>query len=56
MANGASDPYVPATGTTMFESRPGTVVRLEPDATHCAAEKSKDLTPVAFAWLRSQLG
>jgi hypothetical protein len=40
VANGANDPYVPAVDTTMFEDRPNTVVRLEPHATHCAAEKS----------------
>ena len=40
VANGANDPCVPASDTAMFESRPNTVVRLEADATHCAAEKS----------------
>ncbi len=55
LANGADDPYVPAIDTTMFEDRPNTVVRLEPDATHCAAEKSKDINPWAFAWLESRL-
>lgn len=56
VANGATDPYVPQTDTTMFQGRPGTVVRLEPDATHCAPEKSAEMVPAAFAWLRSQLG
>ncbi len=56
VANGADDPYVPATDTTMFAGRPNTVVRLESGATHCAAEKSAEVNPAAFAWLRSQLG
>jgi esterase FrsA len=56
VANGAKDPYVPAVDTTMFEDRPNTAVRLEADATHCAAEKSAEVNPWAFAWLQSQLG
>ena len=56
VANGADDPYVPQSDTTMFEGRPNTVVRLEPGATHCAPEKSREIVPAAFAWLRSQLG
>jgi esterase FrsA len=35
--------------------RPNTVVRLEPDATHCAPERSAEVIPAAFAWLRRQL-
>lgn len=53
---GPNDPYVPPSDTTMFERRPNTVVRLEPGATHCAAERSRDVNPAAFQWLRSQLG
>ena len=56
VANGADDPYVPASDTTMFEGRPNTVVRLEAGATHCAAEKSAQVNPAAFTWLRSHLG
>ena len=55
VANGADDPYVPQSDTTMFEGRPGTVVRLEPGATHCAPEKAREVVPAAFAWLRAQL-
>ena len=56
VANGADDPYVPQTDTTLFQGRPNTIVRLEPGATHCAPEKSAEVVPAAFAWLRSQLG
>jgi esterase FrsA len=56
VANGADDPYVPQADTTMFQGRPNTVVRLVPDATHCAPEKSAEVVPAAFTWLRSQLG
>ena len=55
VANGTDDPYVPQTDTTLFESRPNTVVRLEPGATHCAPEKAREIVPAAFGWLRSQL-
>jgi esterase FrsA len=55
VANGANDPYVPPSDTTMFEGRPNTVVRLEAGATHCAAERSRDVIPAALQWLRSQL-
>jgi hypothetical protein len=56
VANGANDPYVPASDTTLFDGRPNTVVRLEAGATHCAAKKSAQVNPAAFAWLQSQLG
>jgi esterase FrsA len=53
--NGAIDPYVPNSDITVFESRPDTVVKLVPNATHCAAEKMGELMPDILRWLREGL-
>jgi hypothetical protein len=55
VVNVADDPYVPPSDITMFQDRPNAVVRLEPGATHCAAEKAREINPWAFAWLQKQL-
>jgi esterase FrsA len=55
VVNGTNDPYVPQQDVTLFENRPNTVARLVPDATHCAAEKSREINPWAFHWLEEQL-
>jgi esterase FrsA len=49
--NGAIDPYVPNSDITVFESRPDTIVKLVPNATHCAAEKMGEILPDVMRWL-----
>jgi esterase FrsA len=53
--NGANDPYVPNSDIAVFESRPDTVVKLLPNATHCAAEKIGELMPDLLRWLAAHL-
>src|SRR5271170_508466 len=55
VVNGAIDPYVPNSDITVLESRPDTIVKLVPNATHCAAEKMHALMPDILQWLGSRL-
>jgi esterase FrsA len=53
--NGAEDQHVPAHDPMPLESRPNTVVRLVPDATHCALQKAREIFPWSLRWLRDRL-
>ncbi|WP_171109822.1 MULTISPECIES: alpha/beta fold hydrolase [unclassified Streptomyces] len=54
-ANGDRDQHVPADDSRPLESRPNTVVRLVPNATHCAMQKAQEIVPWSLRWLRDQL-
>jgi esterase FrsA len=53
--NGDQDQHVPADGSRPLKSRPNTVVRLVPNATHCAMRKAQEIVPWSLRWLRDQL-
>jgi esterase FrsA len=55
LVNGCDDPYVPQSDVLDFSSRPATVARLIPHATHCAAERMSDLMPWILSWLGPHL-
>jgi esterase FrsA len=55
VVNGELDPYVPNSDITVFESRPDTIVKLVPNATHCAAEKTGEYMPDVLRWLAGRL-
>ena len=55
VVNGTNDAYVPSGDVTLFEDRPNTVTRLVEGASHCAAEKSREVNPWAFDWITKQL-
>ncbi|MGC9542177.1 alpha/beta fold hydrolase [Streptomyces sp. UG1] len=53
--NGAEDQHVPAEDSEALETRPNTIVRLVPNATHCALQKAREILPWSLQWLRDQL-
>jgi esterase FrsA len=55
VVNGADDPHVPQRDSTLFESRPETVVHLVGEATHCAGEKLGEVIPSSLRWLAGVL-
>ena len=48
--NGAEDQHIPPIDVTPLESRPNTVVRLVPNATHCALQKAREIFPRSLRW------
>lgn len=53
--NGAADPHIRAGDSAPLETRPNTVVRLVPNATHGAMEQAGELIPWSLRWLGDQL-
>jgi esterase FrsA len=53
--NGAEDQHIPPSDVTPLESRPNTVVRLVPNATHCALQKAQEIIPSSLRWLAARL-
>ncbi|WP_158101915.1 alpha/beta fold hydrolase [Streptomyces swartbergensis] len=53
--NGAEDQHIPADDAKPLEARPNTVVRLVPNATHCALQEAQELIPWSLQWLGDRL-
>jgi esterase FrsA len=53
--NGANDPYVPQTDTSVFRQYPAADVFLLEGADHCAADRFLRVAPALVVWIRMQL-